>query len=306
VSVAEGWTSERLPVQERAVDPARPGRHGGALTQSVSGSTTTRRRRVVSGALGWTRPTVGDAGVVIIDEPCRDQLRRIRTAFAAFAAFATVAAGAAVWEYARRVGAAAAPDASGIVFVVTGVHLAGTHWLRKRGRRADFGWRARLVLPDGVRPGLLGRWSRHALAIDAIAATGVLGAGLLIAGGQVGAGSVWFGAIGSTVVGTATVAVAVRIFRRLRRSGCVAVTSQGIAAGGRLVRWEEVRAVQRDKDGVHLHLRSSGTPRSLYIGGPRCDVADKRIVEVLEFYLATPHRRYALDTGPDQLALAVR
>ncbi|HEX2773778.1 MAG TPA: hypothetical protein VHN18_15280 [Micromonosporaceae bacterium] len=216
---------------------------------------------------------------------------------AAIAASAVVAAGATVWEYGRRAGGAA-PDFGAILFVVSGVELAATRWLLRRDRRADFRWRAALVLPDGVHPGLVGRWSRTALAIDTVAATGLGGGGLLFAGGKVGAGSVWYGTIASTVAGAAVIGLAVSVVGRLRRSGSVAVTSHGVAAGCRLVRWEQIGAVQRDKDGVHLRLRAPGDPRSVDIGGPHCAVSDERLVDVIDFYLAYPERRSALDTGP--------
>jgi hypothetical protein len=242
--------------------------------------------------------------MLIVEEPGRGWRRWIRTAVAAVAASAIVGAGAAVWEYGRRAGGAA-PDVGVIVFVATGVYLAGMHWLRRRGRRADFRWRAALVLPEGVHPGLLGRWSRFALAFDTVEVIGLVGGGLLFAGGKVGAGSVW-GAVLSPLGGVMAVTVAVSTFGRLRRSGYVAVTSHGVAAGGHLVRWEQIGAAQRDKDGVHLHLRASGKPRSVDVGGPHSAVSDERLVEVIEFYLANPHRRSALDTGPDRLALPTR
>ncbi|HEX5996389.1 MAG TPA: hypothetical protein VFY84_14705 [Jiangellales bacterium] len=102
------------------------------------------------------------------------------------------------------------------------------------------------------------------------------------------------------------IALAVTIFGGMRRSASVVVTSHGVAAGGLFVRWEQIGAVQRDKDGGHLHLRTPGDPRSVDIGGLRCAVSDERLVEVIEFYLANPRRRSALDTGPDQLALPIR
>jgi hypothetical protein len=240
--------------------------------------------------------------MLIIEEPGRDRLRWIRTAMAAFATSASMAAGTALWEYGRQAGGAA-PDVSCIMFVTTGVHLAGTKWLRRRGRRADFRWRAALVLPDGVHPGLLGRWSRSALALDTVTTIGFVGGALLFSGGQVGAGSVRSGAIWSTLAGAAAVALAVSAFGRLRRSGYVAITSHGVAVGGHIVRWEQIGAVYRDKEGVHLRLKTPENSRYVGVSGPDCAVSDERLAEVIEFYLANPHRRSALDTGPDQLAL---
>jgi hypothetical protein len=240
---------------------------------------------------------------MVIEEADQARLRRVRVMVAAAAALATVAAGGVVWAYGWRAGDAA-PDAGGIVFIATLVHLAGTRWLRKRDRRADFGWRAALVVPDGVCAGLLARRSRRAAAIEAIAATGLVGGGLLMAGGRMGAGKIWSGALWSAFAGAMAVAVAVSVFNGLRRSGCVAVTSHGVAAGGRLVRWAEIESVRRDKDGVQLRIRSAANPRPMLIGGSQCAVSDERLHEVVEYFLTHPHRRSALDGGgPYQLAL---
>lgn len=240
--------------------------------------------------------------MLIIEEQRRNRLRWIRIVVAAFAASAIVAAGAALWEYGRRAGGAV-PDVSCILFVATGVHLAGTRWLRRRGRRADFRWRAALVLPNGVHPGLQGRRSRSALAIGAVTATGFVGSGLLFFGGQVGAGRVWSGPIGSILAGAAAIALAASAFGRLRRSGYVVITSHGVAVGGHIVLWEQIGAVYHDKEGVHLRLKTPENPRYVGLSGPDCAVSDERLAEAIEFYLANPHRRSALDIGPAQLAL---
>jgi hypothetical protein len=144
------------------------------------------------------------------------------------------------------------------------------------------------------------------LAIEATAVVGFVGGGLVIAGGAAGADRRWSGIIWSISTGAVAVALARAIFRKLSRSGCVVVTAQGVAAAGRFVRWEEIRAVRRQKDGVYLRLRSSEPKRRpLAVDSPQCSVADERLVQVIEFYLTNPHRRSALDTGPAQLALAV-
>lgn len=139
-----------------------------------------------------------------------------------------------------------------------------------------------------------------------IAATGFVGGGLLFSGGQVGAGSVWSGPIGSTLAGAAAFALAASAFGRLRRSGCVAITSDGVAVGGHIVRWEQIGAVYRDKEGVHLRLKTPENLRYVGLSSPDCAVSDERLAEAIEFYLANPHRRSALDTGPNQLALPAR
>jgi hypothetical protein len=239
---------------------------------------------------------------VVIEEPGRERSRWIRTALASLAVFATLGAGAVLWEYGRRQGYGDS-EVRGILFAIGGVHAAGTYWVRHRPRRADFRWRARLVVPGAVRPGLLGAWSWRALAIEAMAAAGFVGGGLVVAGGAAGEGG-GSGIIWTALAAPLAVALAVAVFRKLRRSGCVVLTAQGVGARGRFVRWEDIRAVRHHKDGVDLRLRSSqARPRLLHIDGPQCNIADERLVQVVDFYLANPQCRLALDTGPEQLAL---
>ncbi len=85
---------------------------------------------------------------------------------------------------------------------------------------------------------------------------------------------------------------------RLRRSGYVAVTSHGVAFGGQVIRWEQIGAVHRDKEGVHLRLKASEHPRYVPLSDPDCAVSDDRLAETIEFYLADPNRRSTLDGGP--------
>ncbi|WP_329103487.1 hypothetical protein OG792_26920 [Micromonospora sp. NBC_01699] len=243
--------------------------------------------------------------MLIIEEPRRNRPRSVRTVIAVLAASAIVAAGAALWEYGRRLGAAA-PEVSFIVLVTIGIQLAGERWLRTRHRRADLRWRAALVLRDGVHPGLQGRWSRAALVFDAVGTTGFAWGGLFFFGGQVGAGSQWSGPIGSILAGVATIVLAATAFGRLRRSGYVTITSRGVTVGDDTVGWERIEAVYRDSKGAHLRGKTPEDPRYVRIGGPDCAVSDERLAEVIEFYLAHPHRRSALDDGPGQVVLPAR
>lgn len=169
--------------------------------------------------------------MLIIEEPGRTRLRWIRTLLAVLAAAAILAAGAAVWESGRLAGDDA--DAGFVAGLATVAHVAGTKWVRTRRRRADFRWRAALVLPGAVRPGLWARWSRPASAVDAVVSAGFIGGGLLYFGGQVGAGSRWYGPIGSAVVAAMVGALAAAAFGRMRRSGYLTVTSEGVGHGSR-------------------------------------------------------------------------
>ncbi|MFK3979535.1 hypothetical protein ACI2K4_04040 [Micromonospora sp. NPDC050397] len=211
-------------------------------------------------------------------------------------AAAVLVAGAALWEYGRGTGVSA-PDLTCVVLAAAGLHFAGTRWLVGRNRRADFRWRRTLPVPGDVRPGLSGRWSRSALAVDAGAAVGVVGSGLVFFGARVGADSLWSGSIGSVLAGGWTLVLAVSAFGRLRRPWYVVVTSLGVAARGHDVSWERIGSVYRDREGVHLRLAESESPRYVRVSGPRCAVPDERIAEVIEFYRADPHRRAALDSG---------
>jgi hypothetical protein len=201
---------------------------------------------------------------------------------------------------------AAAPDVDILVLLSAGLHFAGTRWLRTRKRRADLRWQAALVLPDGVRPGLLGRWSWVAVAVNAVGTTGFVLGGLVFFGGRVGADSIWFGVIGSIAAGAGAIVLADGAFRRLRRSGHLAITSGGVAVGDEVVGWDQIEMVRRDRRGVHLRQKTPKAPRNVQLTAPDCAVSDDRLAEVVEFYLANPHRRSALDTGPDQFALPAR
>lgn len=240
---------------------------------------------------------------MIIEERGRARLRRIRTALAVVVATAILAVGAVVWAYGRLLGEDV--DAGWLMPVAGIVHAAGGRWRGRRDRRADLRWRPALVLSAGVRPGLQARWSRSAVATDALAAAALAGSGLLHSGGEVGTGSVWFGPTISVAAGAMTFVFAALAFRRVRRSGYVTITAHGVAHRGNVVRWERIKSVFRDKDGVHLRLNAE-TPQYVDFGSTDCAVSDERLTEVIKFYLAEPRRRSALDTGPDQLALPAR
>lgn len=235
---------------------------------------------------------------MVIEEPRHDWLRRARLVGAATAALASIAAAPAMWRY----GWTAAPDVGGAVFVLTGAHLAGTQWLRRRQRRGDLDWRAALVLPGGVRPGLLARWSRRAAVIDMTVPAGLLAAGLIWGGGRMATDHMWSGAIMSALAGAGALFAAMSLFRRLRHSGCVAVTSYGVAADGELVPWDQIVSVRPHDEGVRLRRRGN---MRLDIGGPDCAVPDERLREVVAFFLAHPHRRSALDSEIRELGAIV-
>lgn len=138
-------------------------------------------------------------------------------------------------------------------------------------------------------------------------ATAFVGSVLLHVGGEVGAGSRWYGPIGSVVAAALAVALAAIAFRRLRCSGYVTVTSQGVTYRDCFVPWARIRSANRRKSGVYLRVSEpTEEPRYVEFGGTDCAVSDERLTEVIRFYLADPHRRSALDTGPDRLALPVR
>lgn len=230
-------------------------------------------------------------------------LRWIRNATAACAAAGILAVGALMWEYARRVGDEIDATWIGSLAVIT--HAVVRKGLSTREKRADFRWRPTLVLVGGVHPGLRAGWSRSAVALDAVVGACLTTSALLYFGGKVGAGSRWYGPIGSVVAAAAAVALAVAAFRRLRRSGYLAVTSQGVAYRGRIVGWDQIRSVNRRKSGVYLRVSApSEEPRYLEPDSTNCAVPDERVTEVIRFYLANPHRRIALDTGPEPLALS--
>jgi hypothetical protein len=236
---------------------------------------------------------------VVIEEPRHDRLRRARLAGAATAALASTAAAAAIWGY----GLTAAPDVGGAVFLLTGAHLAGTHWRRRRQRRADLDWHAALVLPGGVCPGLLARWSRRATIIDVAVPAGLVAAGLMWGGERLATGHMWSGAIMSALAGAGALFAAMSLFRRLRHSGGVAITSYGVAADGDLVPWDQIVSVALHDEGVRLRRRGN---MRLDVGGPNCAVPDERLREVIAFFHAQPHRRSAIGSRITGLSAMVR
>nr|MDT0660162.1 hypothetical protein [Micromonospora sp. DSM 115978] len=236
----------------------------------------------------------------VIEEPRRNRRRWTRALAAIVAATGAAAGCVAIWEYARRAGDAAV-DLSGLLLIGTVAHFAGRSALRRRKRRVDLRWESDLVLPGGVSAGLTARWSRAGLAVRAVAAGGFLLGGPIFLGKWVSDGFDLPGVLAVVAVGGIVVVVARSVFGRLRWSGCVAVIARGVAARGRLINWDQISAVHRDDDGVHLQLR--GEEKPVTVGGPDCAVADERLVEVIEFYRVHPHRRSALDTGPGWLLL---
>lgn len=217
--------------------------------------------------------------------------RWIRPVVAGFASLAVLAGGAALWEYGRRAGAAA-PDLGNLLFLATGVHVGGMEWLRRRTRRGDLTWRRAVTVPGGRRPGLFARRSKRALAIGAFAASGIIGGGLVWGGSRVDG---WSGRITTALAIVVLPMLAWSVFRRLRHPTLVAITSAGVVADGQALPWEVIRSVRRDKEGVHLRVRDSDKGRWVTVGSEFCAVSDERLAHVIEYYLATPHRRVALD-----------
>ncbi|WP_345539274.1 hypothetical protein [Phytohabitans rumicis] len=239
---------------------------------------------------------------MVIEQPGRDRVWWVRAGIAAVTALAGLGAAGALWEYGRRAGAAA-PDVSGVVFVATGVHIAATQWERRRRRTADLRWRPALVVRGGVLAGLHARVLRRTLALRAFGVITLVSGGLVFAGGEVGAGKTWSGVIGSTIAGGTALALAVITCKDFRLSGGVSVTAGGVVLNGRVLPWDRIGSVERDEEGIHLRLRPPGYPRTVEISDSDSAVPDERVAEVIEFYLANPHRRSALGTGPDRLAL---
>jgi len=218
---------------------------------------------------------------------------------AAFASLGVLVAGAALWEYGRT----AAPDLGGIALIGTVAHLGGDHWLRHRTRRDDLRWRRALTLPGGTRPGLLARRSKRALALEIFATGGMFGGGLIWAGSRVEG---WSGRVMTALCVVALPILAYGVFKALRNPVLVAVTSRGVVAGGQALPWEHIKSVRRDKEGVQLRVRDADKGRWVTVGGTDCAVSNERLAHVIEYYLATPHRRSALDLNAPGPLGAVR
>lgn len=233
-----------------------------------------------------------DAGAVV-EEVRGGWSRWARPVAAAFASLAVLAASAALWEYGRRAGTTTPADPKDISALAAVVHLGGKEWLRRRTRRDDLHWRRTLVLPGGRRPGLVARRSKRSQAVEVVGVTGLFGGGLVWGGSAIGE---WQGRIPTAMCVVLIPMVAHVVFQRLRHPTLVAVTSRGVVAEGEELPWDQIASVRRDKEGVRLRLK--GQARYVTVGGEDCAVSDERLAHVIEFYLATPHRRAALDLNP--------
>jgi hypothetical protein len=128
-----------------------------------------------------------------------------------------------------------------------------------------------------------------------------VGSGLVWGGAELDG---WDGRITTAFVAVAVVVLARTLFQELRRPVLVAITSEGVVTERRTVPWERIASVHRDKEGVHLRLRDQ--VRYVTVGGEDCAVSDERLAHVIEYYLATPHRRIALDVSAPGPLGAVR
>jgi hypothetical protein len=237
----------------------------------------------------------------VVEEVGGGWSRWLRPAVAASASLAVLAAGAALWEYGRRTGDNVPFDPHDVLLLATGLHFGGRAWLRQRTRRGDLRWRRALVLRRGVRPGLFAPRSKLALALETVAVTGMAGSGLVWAGAELDG---WGGRILTAFWAVAVPVLARMLFQALRRPVLVAITSEGIVTERETVPWERITSVDRDKEGVHLRLRDQ--VRYVTVGGEDCAVSDERLAHVIEYYLATPHRRIALDLNAPGPLGAVR
>ncbi|BCB81610.1 hypothetical protein Pflav_080200 [Phytohabitans flavus] len=228
----------------------------------------------------------------VVEEVGRDLARWLRPVAAAFASLAVLVAGAALWEYGRRAGTATPVDPHDVLFLAGIGHLGVQAALRSRTRRGRLRWRPALVLPGGTRPGLLARRSRWAWAIEVAAGGAVVGSGLVWGGSTIGA---WEGRISSAVGVAALLVSAFAVFRSLRRPRFVAITSTGVTTEDEALPWERIASVLRDKKGVHLRLRDQ--VRYVTVGGHDYSISNEHLAHVIEYYLATPDRRIALDVN---------
>jgi hypothetical protein len=237
----------------------------------------------------------------VVEEVRGGWSRWARPVAAASASLAVLAAGATLWEYGRRSGTALPADPKDIAALAGGVHVGGKAWLRSRTRRGDLHWRRALVLPGGPRPGLIAQRSKRMHAVEVVGLTGVFGSGLVWGGSTIDG---WQGRIPTAISVVLLPMIAYGLFKRLRHPTLVAVTSRGVVAEREELPWDRIASVRRDKDGVHL--RRKGEERHVTVGGADCAVSDERLAHVIEYYLATPHRRVALDLNAPGPLGAVR
>jgi hypothetical protein len=249
-------------------------------------------------------PTPPVTAGTVVEEVAGAWRRWARAMLAASASLAVLFAGAALWEYGRRAGDATPVNPRDVLFFASLGHFGGEAWLRRRPRRADLRWRRALPLPGMTRPGFVAPRSGWALVVDAVGLSGTYVGFLVLSGSTVDG---WMGRIGTALCLVLTPLAAYAVFQRLHRPVLVALTSRGVVAEMEDMPWERIGSVRRDKDGVHLRLVEDGEGvRYVTVGGPDCAVSDERLARVIEYHLANPHRRVALDVSAPGPLPAVR
>ncbi|GLH95538.1 hypothetical protein [Phytohabitans aurantiacus] len=234
---------------------------------------------------------------MVISEASSERLRLRRLALAVGAGAGVLcAAGAAWWlgwwhgEY---------EDLNGLV-PVAGFTIAVKDWVqRNRARRGDLVWRPAIVLPGGVGPGYVARWSWQALAMEC-AASGALIAFLAPSGAWLASDGLrmTIGGIMTALGAYGAVDRARALFRRVRHPVHTAITAAGVTVKDTTVPWDGIKYGKPGKDGVSLYRPGAG---KVLAGGPQCEVPDERLNQVIEHFRTSPHRRSALD-GPAALS----
>lgn len=223
---------------------------------------------------------------MVIEDAGHTRLRHRRLALALAAGAGALAAAATVWWFGWALGAF--EDLTGLVGIAAVAHLAGGSLLRDRARRADFQLRPAVVLTDGVRPAFVAARSRIHLALEAVAAAALLLAMVFPGGARIAAGDLWWRGFAYTAGGVlVALVVAHQAYRVIRYPGLV-LTADGVVMGRRLVRWDELASVRRERDGLVLRLKGS---KEVSLDGNPWQVSTDRIQQVIEHFRQNPHHR---------------
>ncbi|MFG2053782.1 hypothetical protein ACGFI9_07085 [Micromonospora sp. NPDC048930] len=203
-----------------------------------------------------------------------------------------LAAGGAVAGMAARVLLTRSPadlaDVHGLVWAVTGVHLAQQRWRPRRTGRLV--WRARVHGRHGTEPGLVAGRSAAGwveLVIEAALAVTLTVAGISL----LPEGWAWVGVGRPVLLAGVALGLGALVYQEVRFTGRLALTASGIRDGAEWYPWSEVREARPNsrgrRDGVWLRL-DPGRLWPQVVGGREVTVPDERLLAAIEQFRTRP------------------
>jgi hypothetical protein len=176
----------------------------------------------------------------------------------------------------------------GLVWVVTGVHLAQQRWRpRHTGRLV---WRARVYGRRGTESGLVA--VRSAAGWVDLVTEATLGATLTVAGIAFLADRwAWVGVGRPVLLAAVALGLGAAAHQEVRFTGRLALTASGIREGAEWYPWSEIRSARPNsrnwRGGVWLRL-DPGRLRPQVVGGRTVTVSDERLLAAIEQFRSRP------------------